>query len=86
MGVTPAAAVEMVTKKLSPLDGLSATSPLLCSIDGKPVYVVSIVDQTGALKKVSLVGAQSEGIALGEDKESALKEFKRLLKSAGASS
>jgi hypothetical protein len=48
------------------------------------VYVVPIVDEKGAFKKVGLVGAQSEGIVLGDDKESALKEFKKLLKAPGA--
>lgn len=84
MGITPATALEMVNKKLLPLESSTATSPLLCFIDGRPVYVVPIVDEKGAFKKVGLVGAQSEGIVLGDDKESALKEFKKLLKAPGA--
>jgi hypothetical protein len=83
-GITPATALEMVNKKLSSLEGASATSPLLCFIDGRPVYVVSIIDEKGTFKKVGLVDAQSEGIALGDDKESALREFKKLPKMVGA--
>ena len=85
-GVTPRTAFEMVSRKLSSFQGLSATTPLVCSIDAHPVYVFSIVDENNVFKKIALVDAQSDIIVLGEDKDSALREFQRLVKRPSATS
>lgn len=79
-GVTPIEALQAVNKKLSSYQGLSATTPLVCSIGAHPVYVVSIIDENSVFKKVALVDTQSDIIALGDDKASALKEFQSLVK------
>jgi len=81
LGKTPALALEKVSKQLSSSRSVTPTAPVLCSIDRRPVYVVSIIDEQGALTKVALIDVQRDIIALGNDKELALKEFKKLVES-----
>jgi hypothetical protein len=87
VGLTPTIAFEAVSKRLPSSEGLSPTTPLLLSLEGRPAYLVSIIDASGTLKKVALVDALGDLIVIREDKESAHKEFQKLLKGpAGATS
>lgn len=83
VGLTPTIALEAVSKRLPSSEGLSPTTPLLLSLEGRPAYLVSIIDASGTLKKVALVDALGDLIVIREDKESAHKEFHKLLKGPG---
>jgi len=87
VGLTPTIALQAVSKRLPSSEGLIPTTPLLLSLEGRPAYLVSIIDASGTLKKVALVDVLGDLIIIGEDKESTHREFQKLLKgAAGATS
>lgn len=83
VGFTPTIALEAVSKRLPPSEGLTPTTPLLLSVSGRPAYFVTVIDASGTLKKVALVDALGDVVVISEDKDTAHQEFQKLLMRPG---
>lgn len=76
---TANAAVAAAAAKVSNFRGYHPTQPIPYNIYGHLAYVVPIVNENHLFQRVAIVDVTCQKVALGEDKQSALQEFKQLL-------
>ena len=79
---TANAAVSAAAAKVSNFRGYHPTQPIPYNIYGHLAYVVPIVNENHLFQRVAIVDVTCQKVALGEDKSSALLEFKQLLSGA----
>ncbi len=76
---TANAAVAAAAAKVSNFRGYHATQPIPYNLYGHLAYIVPIVNENHLFQRVAIVDVTCQKVALGEDKGSALQEFKQLL-------
>lgn len=80
---TANAAAAAAAAKVSNFRGYHPTQPIPYNLYGHLAYIIPIVNENHLFQRVAIVDVTCQTVALGEDKASALQEFKQLL---GASS
>ena len=76
---TANSAVSAAAAKVSNFRGYHPTQPIPYNIYGHLAYIVPIVNENHLFQRVAIVDVTCQKVALGEDKQSALQEFKQLL-------
>lgn len=76
---TANAAAAAAAAKVSNFRGYHPTQPIPYNVYGHLAYIIPIVNENHLFQRVAIVDVTCQKVALGEDKASALQEFKQLL-------
>jgi hypothetical protein len=76
---TANSAVAAAAAKVSNFRGYHPTQPIPYNLYGHLAYVIPVVNENHLFQRVAIVDITCQRVALGEDKSSALLEFKQLL-------
>jgi hypothetical protein len=76
---TANAAAAAAAAKVSNFRGYHPTTPIPYNLYGHLAYIIPVVNENHLFQRVAIVDITCQKVALGEDKASALQEFKQLL-------
>lgn len=78
-GANEEAVLQAVNAAVSNFTGYHGTQPVLYCIYGEPAWVVPVASANHIFQRLAIVRATNSRVALGNDRESALREFRTLI-------
>ncbi len=82
-GYAETAVMQTVNAAVSNFRGYHATPPILYPLYGEKVWAVPVVSDNHIFQRLALVRNTDSAVALGNDRETALREFKKFLTASG---